>query len=259
MHWVIWDAGSNNLVEELDTEDEGLQAVRELVAINSPDFIDDLGLMAMYDEGEPHDVELPPALYGETLKARLAEWVRTTNYEASREVHQKIRRWLAEEDWTVRDVSGTPTIFNIMVTLQTSQAINIYQHDDHYDHITLHEHLTFSGDFHEIFSNSTTKTKRDIAWSVYRDALLMGVDCDGLKVPPGELKYSSVIYFDGLTKDALIQRILLVLRAAALAVRTLALSLAEADKLPEVVPRPLRVDPPTNDLPGVAGLLTLAS
>ena len=47
MHWVIWDAGSNNLVEELDTEDEGLQAVRELVAINSPDFIDDLGLMAM--------------------------------------------------------------------------------------------------------------------------------------------------------------------------------------------------------------------
>src|SRR5256885_1604476 len=125
MHWELWEARSNNLVETFDSEGEGLQAVHEMLAVNAPDLIESLGLGAMYDEGEPHDAELPPALYGETLKARLVEFERATNLDASREVHQKIRRWLKEEGINAEDRPDPASTFNLLVRLRTGVTVNV--------------------------------------------------------------------------------------------------------------------------------------
>jgi len=62
-------------------------------------------------------------------------------------VHERIRRWLAEEGWDVRDVPDPESSFNVMVTLQTGQSINIFQREEHIDHITFHEHLVLDERF----------------------------------------------------------------------------------------------------------------
>src|SRR5687768_5757419 len=117
MHWELWDTGSANLVEEFDTEAEALQGVREILAVNRTGYIDVLALGAMYDEGDPRDAELPPVLAGADLQSRLAEIAQTEVTAAARSVHNRIRRWLAEEGWAFEEVPDPKTHFNFRVSL----------------------------------------------------------------------------------------------------------------------------------------------
>jgi hypothetical protein len=227
MHWALWDVESNNLVETVDTEDEGLQAIHEILALNKPDYIDFLALGAMYDEGEPRDVELPPALYGDALKARLAEFVKATNADASRDVHQKIRRWLAEEPWEVRDVPDPNASFNVAVRITNEQIISIIESKDRPGHIEITKYLDFSDTFQSEFAQLSEGIQRDMIWNVHHDLLLLGVEFDGPGTPLSRMRFVASIYFDGMNKDALVQRISLILRAVSLAVWTFARAVEE--------------------------------
>ncbi len=44
MHYELWDLLSRNLLADFDTEPEALIAVRDLLAINSPEMADELTL-----------------------------------------------------------------------------------------------------------------------------------------------------------------------------------------------------------------------
>lgn len=67
MHWELWDTGSGNLLETFRSMQDGVEAVRDLLAINPPDFIGDLALGAMPDEDEILTTGLPPAVEGDSL------------------------------------------------------------------------------------------------------------------------------------------------------------------------------------------------
>src|SRR5687768_4300370 len=114
MHWELWDTGSNNLVETFDSEAEALQGVREILAVNRPDFIDDLVLGVAYAGNEPQPVELSPVLRGATLQARLAEAVQGAVLARSRAAQEQIKTWLAEENWHVEQVPTSPESFNVV-------------------------------------------------------------------------------------------------------------------------------------------------
>jgi hypothetical protein len=309
MHWQLWDTESNNLVEEFATEDEALRGVRELLTVNRPDYLNFLTLGAMYDEGEPHDVELPPVLEGDELRARLtataprtaamrplrvtitdkdalralswkavqayldaAGWrqvedipgtslvyqhtdqngrlweiivllrddladyvsrmadavttlarvedrseldvyadlhalgtssAQDTNGHvravdgAMRAVHDRIRRWLAEENWTVEDVPDPEAVFNVMVTLQGGPRVNIYQRRDHPDHITIAQRWGFVDPFRSDFEKIPKDAQEDVISDIYRDVLMVGVEFGGLAVPLKEMWFNVFVYFDG--------------------------------------------------------------
>ncbi len=165
------------------------------------------------------------------------------NADASREVHQKIRRWLSEENWQVSDVDDPQSIFNVMVTLQDGAAINLYQYFEHKDRITLNEHVVYNEQSRLALSGLSPDIRRETEWSVYRDVSLLGVECDEINLLQGELRYTSRIYFDGLTKDALVQRIRLVLRAVDLSTRAFRRSLEQASQSPEDAPKLLYIVP----------------
>jgi hypothetical protein len=225
MHWELWETESANLVETFDTEAEGLQAVREMLVVNRPDLLDSLVLGASYDEGEPRDVELPPVLDGETLKARLAEMAQEETAEAAHKVHARIRKWLAEEGWRVEDVHDPQSSFNVMVTMQGRPGINIFQLHDHLDHITLSERWIYGDELRSMFGQIPDDVLRDARRSILRDVTLIGVEFSGHDTPSPEMTLRTYVYFDGLTKDTLIQRILLTMRALTLAGQTLVLAL----------------------------------
>jgi hypothetical protein len=219
MHWELWETGGNNLVDEFDSEDEGLQAVRDMLAINKPDLVDKLVLAAMYDEGEPEERELPPALHGEALKARLAELAREDVVEAAHKVHEQIRTWLAEEGWQIDTVPVPPDCFNIVGTHKDGRAINILQPSVARDHVAIS--LKWSRDrVHQIIGPLTDDEAREVMWNIYRDALLMGVDIYDTDRPSEAMLLRTHLYFDGATKQMLMDKIQLVNRAYALAMRT---------------------------------------
>jgi hypothetical protein len=169
---------------------------------------------------------------------------------AAYKVHARIRKWLAEEGWHVRDVDDPQSSFNIMVALPDSPEVNIFQRCDHVDRLTLSEHWVYADDVRSIFGQLSSDNLQDVVWKIYRDVSTMGMDFTGLDTPTTEMTLRTYIYFDGLTKDVLVQRILLTIRSIMLAGRTFlhalevqsrlaqqALSDEDRAKILQIVPR----------------------
>jgi hypothetical protein len=149
--------------------------------------------------------------------------------EATRAVHERIRTWLAEEGWQVRDINDPQARFNVLVTLPNdSESVNIFQYRDHMDHITLSQHCVFDEQSRLEIAHLPLAVQRDAVLRIRRDASLLGVDLTGLTVPPSELTIRTTIYFDGLSKDALVQRIRLTIRALFFSLETFVLALNAA-------------------------------
>jgi hypothetical protein len=173
--------------------------------------------------------------------------------ESTRVVHQRIRKWLAEEDWHVRDVDDPQAIFNVMATLPNGPNVNIFQYKHHVDRITLSHHWLFDDEFRSAICQLPEGSLRDVVWTIYRDVTTMGAEFIGLDTPSTEMTIRAYVYFDGLTKDSFIQRTLLTIRALALAIRTFFRALEEHGRSSEVTAQLLRFVPPTD------GPLTVAS
>ncbi|MGE3268059.1 MAG: DUF2299 family protein [Chloroflexota bacterium] len=226
MYWELWDIKSKNLVETFDTEDEAIQGVRDLLSVNRPDLVDDLVLGAMYDEDEPEESPLPPTLSGESLSARLAEALPVD--DATHAVHEKIRRWLTEEGWRVDDLSKPGWPLNIRVTVDGGQSVDIFQHETIFGRVTLSQGWIFDPEFRSKFSKLPDSTQRSVIYNIYRDVLTAGLDLIRLDASLTEMKYGSFIYFDGLTKETLMQRVLHIVRMHHLTMRTFGWGFAEA-------------------------------
>ena len=247
MHWELWDTQSNSNVGTFATEIEALRGVRKLLAANGPDYVDSLVLGAMYDEGAPRHTELPPVLEGAALRFRLSESGQVASGDnAARAMHERIRLWLAEEAWLVEDVPDTPSSLNLMVTLQGGKTVNIFQRKDYLDHITIAQHWVFEDALRSDIAGLSTDAQHEIVEAVDRDALLTGVELGRLGVPAHEMRFAAFVYFDGLTKDALVQRMLLILRALALSTQTIARGLGRS---PGAVSRGLRQVHRSEDIP----------
>jgi hypothetical protein len=173
--------------------------------------------------------------------------------DAGRAVHERIRRWLAEENWDVRDVPDPLASFNVMATLKGGPNVNIFQLKDHADHLTLSQRWVFDERLRSDVSKLAVKVQKDIVWNIYRDVSMMGVEFSGFKIPPSDMAFFAYVYFDGLTKDILVQRVLLTIRALHLAIRTFMRAFEEHNQSVDAAASLLRVVPPTD------GPLTVAS
>jgi len=247
MHWELWHTASSNLVETFDSEDEGLQAVREMLAVNRPDIVDELVLGAMYDDGEPDEIELPPVLEGETLKARLAE---TAPVAEARAVHERIRQWVTEERWDVQDVPDDQALLNIHVKLDNGQTVSIMQSKSRPNHIDIAKQLTFGDSTRVEFSQLSSECQRTTLWSIHHDLTMLGVEFDGPGIPLTIARFFAAIYFDGLTKDRLIQTMALVLRAQSLTIWTFARALEATGEPSPAAKDLLRLVPPPTSTSG---------
>ena len=233
MHWELWDRRSANLIEEFDSEEEALQGVRDMLAVNRPDLLDEISVGAMYDEGEPHDVALPPALYGDPLRARLAAMAQEGASEAAHKIHAQIRIWLAEEGWDVLDIEDPQSVFNVMVKLEGGASVNIFQYKDHLDHITFSQHCVFDEESQQEVMHLPIAAQKGAVYRIHRDIAMMGLNLTGLAFPPREMTIRTYAYFDGLSKDVFVQRALLTMHAVKLALLTFGEALDVADSVPE--------------------------
>ena len=150
--------------------------------------------------------------------------------DATRAVHQRIRRWLAEEGCQIQDIRNPNSLFYIAVRLQGGQGIRMLQSVTDLDRIVIAQQVLLSADSQVALAQIPPTDLNDLVWGLRRDATMAGVDLEGLESPLQALWHLASVYFDGLTKDTLFQRIMLVVRAAALSAHTLARGLDIAER-----------------------------
>jgi len=223
---------------------------------------DAVGTLARVEDRSELDVYVDLRALGDKLAPGAADGAESSHPvadDATRAMHERIRKWLVEEGWHVRDIDHAESSLNIMVTLKSQQEINIYQLKEHLDHLTLHIHLTFGEDDLNEISQIPEDSRREIGWDIFQEVSIMGVEIAPLNTQLSEMRFLTYIYFDGLTKDTLIQRILLVLRAASLSVHTIARGFARAGRSAEAMSNLLRLVPREHAGPGIGGGLSVAS
>jgi hypothetical protein len=183
-----------------------------------------------------------------------AESPRHVVSEAACAVHERIRTWMAEEGWEVRDVDDSQSSFNVMVTLQNDgPSVNIFQYKDHIDHITLSQHWRYNDVLKDQVCELSAEIQRDVTLDVFRDASIMGVEFYGSAIPLTDMIFRAYVYFDGLTKDTLIQRTLATIRALHLAILTVQRALERVDQPTDATPKIVQI------VPRPEGLTTVAS
>ena len=186
---------------------------------------DAVTILARVEDRSELDVYDDLRALGTRMKSRAPEGAEPSTPvvdDAARAVHERIRKWLAEEGWQIEEVVHPEANFNIVVTLQNGILIHLFQRKDHLDHITFSRHWLYDEVFRSAIERLSKDEQRDLVWTVFRDISVMGVDFAGHDTPTTEMTLRTYLYFDALTKDALIQRIRLMIRAIELAVRTVA-------------------------------------
>jgi hypothetical protein len=165
--------------------------------------------------------------------------------ETARKVHRRIRTWMMEEHWAVRDVSSPEFPLSLIVTLEGGHTVDIFQHKNNTNRIVVAQQWGFEKALIERFSTLPEKIQRGTIDDIYRDVMISGLDLSHLGIPLAGMRYVACIYFDGLTKDALIQKMLLVVRMYELTRRTFARAFADAGQslepaspLLQFLPRP---------------------
>jgi hypothetical protein len=177
----------------------------------------------------------------------------TSPAETARKAHTQIRGWLAESGWKAEDTAEPGATLNLTVTLGNGQAVTIMQDGIQIDHVTVAKEIIFGDEFLSAYAELSDTVKRDIWWGIHRDLLIMGLEFDGPGDPPKKMQFYVPVYLDGLTKDLLMQRILLVHRAVSLAVWSLDRGFQEVGRSAEAAANLWRL------VPAGSKSLTLAS
>lgn len=260
MYWELWDLKSKSLVEEFATEDEALQAIREILALTGEDLVNVLALVSMYDEGEPREVELPPALKSDALRARLAESASPPVVgDAVCAMHERIREWLTQEGWRLEDIQTPGAVFHVLATQRNDGAVTVAQDESALDRVVILRSWYYDEPVKSLLQHLAESDLNDLVWNVYRDTSIMGVDFHGIDTPTSGMFFQTYVYSDGLTKDTFMHRVHLTNRAFMLALRTFVRTLQASirshgnDLSPEDFHQITRLVPPSR------GPLTAAS
>lgn len=142
----------------------------------------------------------------------------TSAAETAQKVQKKIRKWLTEDGWAIEDLPVPSDSFNVVAVRHNGLAINIFQPGDALDHVALSLRWTHDR-IRQLIGDPSDSQLHDLVWNIYRDVSLMGLDIFDAKGSSTDMIFRTHAYFDGLTKDTLMQRIQLVNRAYALAMR----------------------------------------
>jgi hypothetical protein len=175
--------------------------------------------------------------------------------DTTRAVHDRIRKWLGEEGCHIQEIPNPTAMLNIVVTLQNGQGLRILQSKDHADRITIAKQLRLGSAFREELLELPVVDRREMLWEIRRDCTILGIDLEGLEFPTESIWHIVCVYFDGLTKDVLFQRILQVLRALALSINALIRGFERAER-PESAEKLRHLVP--NDASGIGRSLAAA-
>ena len=132
------------------------------------------------------------------------------NPEATRD---KVQNWLMSEGWQISEQTHADFAWLIRAEDAGGRRIAVGQNKARQDHLHLEAAVDSSDEYRKMFANLPEDKRREILWKLRFQLLLMNVDFTGVAEPMEVVVLTQRIYLDGLTKDAFIQRFLMVRNA----------------------------------------------
>ena len=132
------------------------------------------------------------------------------NMEATRD---KVQKWLMSEGWQISEQTHPDMAWLIRADDAGGRRILVGQNKARQDHIHLEAAVDVSEEHRKMFESLPDERRREILWNLRFQLLFMNVDFAGVADPMQAVVLTQRIYHDGLTKDAFIQRFLLVRNA----------------------------------------------
>ena len=132
------------------------------------------------------------------------------NTEATRD---KVQNWLMSEGWKISEQTHPDLAWLIRAEDATERRILVGQSKAREDQIHLDARVNISDEHRKKFESLPEDRRREILWKLRFRLLLMNVEFTGVAEPMQTGVLTQRIYLDGLTKDAFIQRFLIVRNA----------------------------------------------
>lgn len=132
------------------------------------------------------------------------------NVESTRD---RIQNWLLSEGWNLAEQAHPDLTWLIRAEDGGGRRILVGQNKVRPDLIHLEARVTIADEHRSKFESLPDARRREILWKLRFRLLLMNVEFVGVAEPMQAVLLTQRMYLDGLTKDAFIQRFLVVRNA----------------------------------------------
>lgn len=129
------------------------------------------------------------------------------------ETRAKVQNWLMGEGWQISEQVHPNMAWLIRADDAGGRRILLGQNKEREDHLILEANVNFAEDYRRKFDSLSEEKRREILWRLRFRLLTMNVDFAGVTEPLENVMLTQRMYLDGLTKDAFIQRFLVVRNA----------------------------------------------
>jgi hypothetical protein len=129
------------------------------------------------------------------------------------ENRDKIQTWLMGEGYQIAEQPHPELAWLIRAEDGTGRRILVGQNKVRQDQIFLEARVNIGDEHRRKFESLSEKKRKEILWKLRFRLLMMNVDFAGVAEPVRAVVLTQRIYLDGLTKDAFIQRFLVVRNA----------------------------------------------
>jgi hypothetical protein len=129
------------------------------------------------------------------------------------EARDKIQNWLMSEGWQIAEQAHPNMSWLVRAEDAGGRRILVGQSKAREDLIHLEARVNIEDDYRQRFESLPEDERRKILWDLRFRLLQMNVDFAGVAERLEAVVLTQRIYLDGLTKDAFIQRFLIVRNA----------------------------------------------
>ena len=140
----------------------------------------------------------------------------------------RIKQWLSCE-WNVSDLENETIPWSFEVSTDDNPGVIVMQSKLYPDQLLIKRSVVIDEVRQAALRERSALERRDILWEMRLGLLNLRVEFYGIKEPLTEITVYGAIYDDGLTKDALLQRVGQVSKGVMLVAWTLERRLPEVD------------------------------
>jgi hypothetical protein len=124
-----------------------------------------------------------------------------------------IQKWLLEDGYKIESQPNQNTLFRFVITDISGIKTIVAQPTLSLDQIVIGAGINFDDTQQNLLQTLENKERLDFLWDLRFGLLNLNVGFLGVSLPLKGIEISKPIYYDGLTKDALLQKISEVKRA----------------------------------------------
>lgn len=129
-------------------------------------------------------------------------------------IDKKIQKWLLDEGFKISTLDDKNAFFNYLVEDKRSRTVNIYQNKNRMDRITIATRVVLTIEQKEALIKLGSKKMTRLFWEIRLGLIKMNVGFDSINEILNEgIKFTTNIYYDGLTKDSFMIRMFDVRKA----------------------------------------------